>query len=90
MTLRVKSGEQVYGGMLTHLNVEEQNDFWGKFSASGECNLYYSQDGQRHRQLHSRSHDPLNPRQCDTIFIGWKRPQEGWVKLNYDGAYKDS
>jgi hypothetical protein len=27
MTLRVKSGEQVYGGMLTHLNVEEQNDF---------------------------------------------------------------
>jgi len=33
---------------------------------------------------------PLNVRQCDTIFVGWKIPQEGWVKLNCDGAYKDS
>jgi len=33
---------------------------------------------------------PHNVRQCDTIFVGWKRPQEGWVKLNCDGAYKDS
>ncbi|CAJ2648154.1 unnamed protein product [Trifolium pratense] len=36
------------------------------------------------------THHPLNSRQCDTIFIGWKKPQEGWVKLNCDGAYKDS
>jgi len=33
---------------------------------------------------------PLNVHQRDTIFVGWKRPQEGWVKLNCDGAYKDS
>jgi len=33
---------------------------------------------------------PLNVHQCNTIFVGWKRPQEGWVKLNCDGAYKDS
>jgi len=25
----------------------------------------------------------------DTIYIGWKRPQEGWIKLNSDGACKD-
>lgn len=36
------------------------------------------------------SHHPLKNHQYDTIFIGWKRPQEGWVKLNCDGAYKDS
>jgi hypothetical protein len=36
------------------------------------------------------SHHPLKTHQYDTIFIGWKRPQEGWVKLNCDGAYKDS
>ncbi|MCH97348.1 ribonuclease H protein, partial [Trifolium medium] len=33
---------------------------------------------------------PLNIRRCDTIFIGWKRPQEGWIKLNCDGALKNS
>jgi len=26
----------------------------------------------------------------NTIFIGWKTPQEGWVKLNYDGAHKSA
>ncbi|CAJ2634326.1 unnamed protein product [Trifolium pratense] len=29
-------------------------------------------------------------RRIDTIYIGWKRPQGGWVKLNCDGAYKES
>jgi hypothetical protein len=24
----------------------------------------------------------------DTIFIGWKWPQDGWVKLNCDCAHK--
>jgi len=33
---------------------------------------------------------PTNLRHGDTIFIGWKRPQEGYVKLNCDGAYKDT
>jgi ribonuclease HI len=36
------------------------------------------------------NHNPINIRQGDTIYIGWKRPQEGWVKLNCDGAYKDT
>ncbi|MCH79341.1 ribonuclease H protein, partial [Trifolium medium] len=26
----------------------------------------------------------------DIIFIGWKQPQEGWFKLNCDGAHKSS
>ncbi|GAU15867.1 hypothetical protein TSUD_40880 [Trifolium subterraneum] len=30
------------------------------------------------------------PKRMDTIFIGWKRPQEGWVKLNCDGTHKSS
>ncbi|PNX57581.1 receptor-like kinase, partial [Trifolium pratense] len=25
----------------------------------------------------------------DTIFIGWKRSPEGWIKLNCDRAYKE-
>jgi ribonuclease HI len=29
-------------------------------------------------------------RKKDTVFIGWKRPPEGWIKLNCDGAYKES
>jgi len=28
------------------------------------------------------------PQLTETIFIGWKTPQEGWVKLNCDGAHK--
>jgi ribonuclease HI len=39
-----------------------------------ECNL------QPH---HSR------PQLEESIYIGWKRPQEGWIKLNSDGACKD-
>lgn len=30
------------------------------------------------------------PHQKDTIFIGWKQPPEGCVKLNCDDAYKSS
>jgi len=30
------------------------------------------------------------PQHTDTIFIDWKTPQEGWVKLNYDDAHKSS
>jgi len=26
----------------------------------------------------------------NTIFVGWKRLQEDWIKLNCDGEYKDS
>jgi ribonuclease HI len=33
---------------------------------------------------------PLNIHQSNTVFIGWKSPQDGWIKLNCDGAYKDS
>ncbi|GAU45794.1 hypothetical protein TSUD_86970 [Trifolium subterraneum] len=29
-------------------------------------------------------------RHFDTVYIGWKRPQGNWVKLNSDGAYKES
>jgi len=32
----------------------------------------------------------LQPQHTDTIFIGWKTPREGWVKLNCDGAHKSS
>jgi hypothetical protein len=30
------------------------------------------------------------PRHTETIFVGWKHPQEGWVKLNCDGACKEN
>jgi len=29
------------------------------------------------------------PKVKNTIYIGWKRPQEGWIKLNSDGACRD-
>ncbi|MCI09976.1 ribonuclease H protein, partial [Trifolium medium] len=29
------------------------------------------------------------PQLKDIIYIGWKRPQENWIKLNSDGACKD-
>ncbi|MCI18492.1 non-LTR retroelement reverse transcriptase [Trifolium medium] len=28
------------------------------------------------------------PQRADTIYIGWKCPHEGWIKLNCDGAHK--
>jgi ribonuclease HI len=28
------------------------------------------------------------PQQKETIYIGWRRPPEGWIKLNSDGACK--
>lgn len=31
---------------------------------------------------------PRGQRKMDAIFIGWKRPPEGWIKLNCDGAHK--
>jgi len=31
-----------------------------------------------------------SPHQKETIYIGWVRPQIGWVKLNCDGAWKGS
>jgi hypothetical protein len=33
---------------------------------------------------------PLNICQCNTMFIGWKRPREEWIKLNCDGTFKNS
>jgi hypothetical protein len=42
------------------------------------------------KDIDNCTYHPLNSRQSNTIFIGWKRPHEGWVKLNCDGAYKDS
>jgi ribonuclease HI len=30
------------------------------------------------------------PQRIDTIYIGWKCPREGWIKLNCDGAHKSS
>ncbi|GAU33771.1 hypothetical protein TSUD_393330 [Trifolium subterraneum] len=38
----------------------------------------------KHNQLIGRQ------RKKDTIFVGWKQPPEGWIKLNCDGAYKES
>jgi hypothetical protein len=29
-------------------------------------------------------------RRLETIYIGWKHPQGEWIKLNCDGAYKES
>ncbi|GAU41583.1 hypothetical protein TSUD_271920 [Trifolium subterraneum] len=41
-------------------------------------------------EIENCNRHPMNIRHGDTIFIGWKKPQEGWVKLNCDGAYKDT
>ncbi|GAU35182.1 hypothetical protein TSUD_319920 [Trifolium subterraneum] len=41
-------------------------------------------DSCKHNQLIGRQ------RKNDTIFVGWKQPPEGWIKLNCDGAYKES
>ncbi|MCH88188.1 non-LTR retroelement reverse transcriptase, partial [Trifolium medium] len=42
--------------------------------------------------IDSSEHNHLNrgQRKKDIIFIGWKRPPEGLIKLNYDGDYKES
>jgi len=34
-------------------------------------------------------HLHTGPKFKDIIHIGWKRPREGWIKLNSDGACKD-
>jgi hypothetical protein len=42
--------------------------------------------------IDSREHNHLirGQRKKDIVFIGWKRPPESWIKLNCDGAYKES
>ena len=36
----------------------------------------------------SQDHLKNNPHQRESVYIGWKRPSNGWVKLNCDGACK--
>jgi len=33
-------------------------------------------------------HIHRNPQHKEIIYIGWKRPPKGWIKLNSDGACK--
>jgi ribonuclease HI len=36
----------------------------------------------------SQDHLKNNPHQRESVYIGWRRPSNGWVKLNCDGACK--
>jgi len=36
------------------------------------------------------NHFQMVLRHTETIYIGWKYPQEGWIKLNCDGACKEN
>lgn len=42
------------------------------------------------KNIDNYTNHPFKTHQYDTIFIGWKRPRERCVKLNYDEAYNDS
>ncbi|PNX87060.1 hypothetical protein L195_g043145 [Trifolium pratense] len=37
---------------------------------------------------YEHEHLTIGQQRRDTIYIGWKSPPEGWIKLNCDGAYK--
>ncbi|WJX23886.1 hypothetical protein P8452_13068 [Trifolium repens] len=41
------------------------------------------------KEIEGYSKAPGSNKKCDTIYIGWKSPQEGWVKLNCDGSQND-
>ncbi|RHN70125.1 putative ribonuclease H-like domain-containing protein [Medicago truncatula] len=56
---------------------------------SKQSNKCYSQDGNEIDSC-EQTHVTGWSHQKDTIFIGWKWPQDGWVKLNCDGAHKNS
>ncbi|GAU49093.1 hypothetical protein TSUD_137780 [Trifolium subterraneum] len=41
------------------------------------------------KEIEGCSQDTGSNRKSDTIYIGWKIPQEGWIKLNCDGSQND-
>lgn len=41
------------------------------------------------KEIEGYSKAPRSNKKCDTIYIGWKSPQKGWVKLNCDGSQND-
>ncbi|KAK2359284.1 SKP1 protein [Trifolium repens] len=41
------------------------------------------------KEIDNYFHNIWSDNQHETIFIGWRRPREGWVKLNCDGSQND-
>jgi hypothetical protein len=63
--------------------------FKRRLVAPSWSNFHDPQDGKRYRHVWSYSLTRW-PQHMDTIYIGWKRPLVGWIKLNCDGDYKKS
>jgi len=75
--------------MLESLEVEEQIYLWGGLSSA----IVHIRSILEFVQAICRGEHPHLPQvsqNFDTIYIGWKRPHGDWVKLNCDGAYKES
>jgi len=49
---------------------------------------YVIQNYIRFIEESSQNHLQINPQHKETVYIGWKMPVDGWVKLNCDGACK--
>jgi hypothetical protein len=51
--------------------------------------LSVSDDWSKVEDIDKYTKQPLNICNCDIIFISWKKPMEGWVKLNCDETFKN-
>ncbi|GAU24728.1 hypothetical protein TSUD_355570 [Trifolium subterraneum] len=59
------------------------NDFHGTHA------LNWTSTFMMAKEIDNGFHNMWSYNQHETIFIGWRKPREGWVKLNCDGSQND-
>ncbi|PNX66909.1 ribonuclease H, partial [Trifolium pratense] len=77
----------LFSGLLAHMDMRNKSIFEDDFQRPSNPTYTILKMVD---DIDNCNHHSMNISHGNTVFIGWKKPQEGWVKLNCDGAYKDT